>query len=121
MTNDENWFEWSSQTLEAAVNFGQVAINPIIFAEISVGFSSMDEVVKLLAPTILLIEHIPFEAAFLAGKCHSEYRKRGGVRTSPLPDFFIGAHASVAGYTLITRDAARYRTYFPNLKVVAPE
>lgn len=99
---------------------GVVAINPIIYAEVSVGFAHIEELEAALPVLSFHRLALPWEAAFLAGKCFVSYRKRGGSRLSPLPDFYIGAHASVSGMTLLTRDAARYRTYFPKLKLIAP-
>lgn len=93
-------------------------INPIIYAEASVRFTRMDDFEEALPAADR--EPIPYEAAFVAGKAYLEYRRRGGMRRSPLPDFFIGAHAAVRGYELLTRDPARYRSYFPRLKLIAP-
>ena len=95
-------------------------VNPLIYAEISVGFDSIEAVEDVLPPTLLAREPLPYEAAFLAGKAFARYRQRGGTRHSPLPDFYIGAHAAVSGYRLITRDARRYREYFPRLELIAP-
>ena len=97
-----------------------LAINPIIYAEVSIGFVRIEEVDAALSPSTFHRLALPWEAAFLAGKCFLAYRKRRGGRVSPLPDFYIGAHASVSGMTLLTRDAARYRTCFPKLKLIAP-
>lgn len=121
LSRDQRWAGWSSGALTAATNRFRLVINPIVFAEVSVRYSSMEEVDTILPPDLYGRESVPYEAAFLAGKCHLEYRKRGGSRLSPLPDFFIGAHAAVAGYQLLTRDAARYRTYFPKLSLIAPD
>jgi predicted nucleic acid-binding protein len=118
-TGDPAWSDWSSQALRDAADNNRVAINPIIFAEISVRFSRIEDADAAL-PSILERESIPYEAAFLAGKVYSTYRRRSGNKTTPLPDFFIGAHAAVSGYELLTRDAARFRTYFPSLKIIAP-
>jgi len=95
-------------------------INPIIYAELSIRYSRIEELNAALPKTLLEREALPYEAAFLAGKAFLIYRRRSGARLSPLPDFFIGAHASIAGYSLLTRDAARYRTYFPKLLLIAP-
>lgn len=121
LSRDQRWAGWSSGALTAATNRFRLVINPIVFAEVSVRYSSMEEVDTILPPDLYGRESVPYEAAFLAGKFHLEYRKRGGSRLSPLPDFFIGAHAAVAGYQLLTRDAARYRTYFPKLSLIAPD
>jgi predicted nucleic acid-binding protein len=121
LSEDPRWVGWSTRALTAAANRFRLVINPIVFAEVSVRYSSMEEVDTVLLPDLYGRESVPYEAAFLAGKCHLEYRKRGGSRLSPLPDFFIGAHAAVAGHQLLTRDAARYRTYFPKLSLIAPD
>ncbi len=114
------WFSWSRDALRIAAERSNLVINPVIYAEISVGYDGI-EMVDALLPPFLQREPISFEAAFLAGKAYQIYRRRGGPRRSPLPDFFIGAHAAVAGYEILTRDAARYRTYFPGLKITAPD
>jgi predicted nucleic acid-binding protein len=114
------WKAWSETALQAAASLARLAINPVIFAEVSVRYSRIEDLDAALASSLFDREPLPYEAAFLAGKAFIEYRRRGGARTSPLPDFFIGAHAAVAGYRLLTRDAARYRTYFPRLDLIAP-
>lgn len=119
LTGDPRWADWSATTLSALADRERVVINPIIFAEVSVGYSRIEDVDDALPPT-LDREPLPYEAAFVAGKAFRTYRRRGGERSSPLPDFFIGAHALVAGYRLLTRDARRYRTYFPALDLIAP-
>lgn len=120
MSLDPLWFEWSSKTLETYADSSRLIINPVIYGEVSIRYSKIEELESALPANLIEREPIPFEAAFLAGKCFLEYRKRGGAKGSTLPDFLIGAHAAVAGYRLITRDAARYRTYFPKLEVIAP-
>jgi predicted nucleic acid-binding protein len=95
-------------------------INALIYAEVSVGFGSTEAVEEALPPDLYRREALPYEAAFLAGKAFLAYRRRGGARTSPLPDFYIGAHAAVSGYRLLTRDATRYRTYFPTVELISP-
>lgn len=120
LTNDPDWAPWSMETLAEQADRDLLAINPIVYAEVSIGFERIEELDAALPSTAFHRLPLPWDAAFLAGKCFVAYRKRGGSRTSPLPDFFIGAHASVAGMTLLTRDAARYRTYFPKLRLVAP-
>lgn len=120
LTADSRWSSWSMKTLAEQADRDLLAINPIIYAEVSVGFVRIEEIdTALPAPTFHRLA-LPWEAAFLAGKCFLAYRKRGGVRSSPLPDFYIGAHASVSGMKLLTRDAACYRTYFPKLGLIAP-
>ena len=120
LTEDGQWLDWSSSMLEAAANSGPLLINPIIYAEISIGYDKVEEVEQALPPDLYRREPLPYEAAFLAGKCYRNYRKRGGARRSPLPDFYVGAHAAIAGYRLLTRDARRYRTYFPTVQLIAP-
>ncbi len=120
MTEDAAWFEWSAAAIERAADSARLVINPIIYAEVSTRCSRIEDLDETLPNAMFYREAIPFEAAFLAGKCFADYRRRGGTKTSPLPDFFIGAHAAVLGYRLITRDATRYRTYFPRLALIAP-
>ncbi len=120
LEEDPYWFEWSSTQLQKAADRCTLIINPIIYAEISVGFHRIEELEEALPLDYFQRRPIPWEAAFLAGKCFIRYRKFGGTKRSPLPDFFIGAHAAISGLTLLTRDAARYRTYFPSLKLITP-
>ncbi len=120
MSEDPNWCEWSSTTLANIANSSRLIINPVIFAEVSIRFGTIEELDESLPKSLIEREPIPFEAAFLAGKCFREYRRRGGTRTSTLPDFFIGAHAAVAGYRLLTRDSARYCSFFPRLDLITP-
>jgi predicted nucleic acid-binding protein len=96
------------------------AINPLIYAEVSIPYPSLEELDADLNRLVLARLDLPWEAAFLAGRAFQAYKRRGGLRTSPMPDFYIGAHAVVSGLTLLTRDAKRYRTYFPNLEIIAP-
>lgn len=119
-TEDPRWAQWSGDALAAAANTGQLVINPIIFAEVSIGFPTIEELDDALPPEVYLRAGLPYEAAFLAGQAFLGYRQRGGAKTTPLRDFYIGAHAAIAGYRLLTRDAARYRTYFPTVALVAP-
>jgi len=120
MTEDPQWCTWSMDAMAAQADRDVLAINPIIFAEVSVGFARIEDLEAALPVPSFHRLPLPWQAAFLAGKCFTSYRKRGGLRSSPLPDFYIGAHASVSRMTLLTRDAARYRTYFPRLKLIAP-
>ena len=115
---DSLWHDWSEDQLRRYRHEG-LAINQVIYAEASVGFRSMDEFNARLGQFIVRLE-LPWEAAFAAGKAFLAYRQRGGIRTSPLPDFYIGAHAQVSGLKLLTRDARRYRSYFPDIEIVAP-
>lgn len=120
MTEDAQWFDWSSRAILRAAERRLLVINPIIYAEVSIAFDRMEDLDAALPPTMVQCRPLPLAAAFLAGKCFLQYRRRGGQRPSTLPDFFIGAHAAVEAMTLITRDAARYRTYFPKLKLISP-
>lgn len=119
-TEDSNWFDWSSNALAQCANNNQVAINPIIYAEISVRYNRLEDLEEALPSSFFQRVSLPWEAGFLAGKCFLRYKQNGGVRRSPLPDFYIGAHAVISKMTILTRDASRYRTYFPNLKIIAP-
>jgi hypothetical protein len=119
-TRDAKWESWSSGALERAANEAVLVINPIIYAEVSIGFNRVEDLEQALPPDLYRRDALPYEAAFLAGKCFLAYRRRKGTRTSPLPDFYIGAHAAVAGFRLLTRDATRYRTYFPKLELIEP-
>ena len=120
LNEDSEWEDWAATMIAAAADAGVVAINPIIYAEVSVRFDGIEEVDNALPPEYFVRAALPWEAAFLAGKAFQQYRRRGGVRRSPLPDFFIGAHAAVAGLTLLTRDPKRYRPYFPKLRMISP-
>jgi predicted nucleic acid-binding protein len=120
VTNDSDWVAWSVRELNDARRDGGVAINPIVYAEISVGYARIEECDEAFPESQLERLPLPWDAAFLAGKVFHAYRKAGGSSLSPLPDFYIGAHAAVTGMRLLTRDATRYRTYFPTLQLVAP-
>ena len=119
-TEDPTWFEWSARALARAADRSVLVVNPIVFAEVSVAFDRVEDLEEALPPEIYRRDPLPYEAAFLAGKSFLAYRRRGGRRPVPLPDFYIGAHAAVAGHQLLTRDAARYRTYLPRLTLIAP-
>ncbi len=119
-TADPVWSDWSSNTLERTADQAVLIINPLVYAEVSVGFPTIEALEAALPVDLYRREDLPYEAAFLAGKCFIRYRRDGGSRRSPLPDFYIGAHAAVAGYRLLTRDTTRYRTYFPTLQIIAP-
>ncbi|MGC2191212.1 MAG: type II toxin-antitoxin system VapC family toxin [Candidatus Dormiibacterota bacterium] len=120
LTDDPQWAGWSEQAVARARDAGRLAINPIVYAEVSAGFDTIEDLDDAVAVSDFEREPLPYEAGFLAGKVFLAYRKRGGQRRSPLPDFYIGAHAAVRGYQLLTRDVARYRTYFPSLVLVSP-
>ncbi|TWJ19901.1 type II toxin-antitoxin system VapC family toxin [Geobacter argillaceus] len=120
LEDDPTWGEWSAARLAEEAERLPLIINPVIYAEVSIGFARIEELEEILSMVLFVRQQIPWEAAFLAGKCFVRYRRQGGIRNSPLPDFFIGAHAAVAGLTLLTRDVARYRTYFPTVRLIAP-
>jgi len=121
LTEDPAHFEWSSRSLQECAQDHILVINPIIYAEVSIGFDRIEDLDAALPERMVERRPIPLAAAFLAGKCFRKYRERGGQRQSTLPDFFIGAHAAVEKMTLLTRDASRYRTYFPKLRLLSPE
>lgn len=119
-TEDETWGAWSAEALTRTAEIAPLAINPIIYAEVSIRYQTVEELEEVLPASSFRREPIPYEAAFLAGKAFLGYRRAGGRRPTPLPDFFIGAHAAVVGYRLLTRDPSRYRTYFPRVELITP-
>lgn len=119
--DDAKWAQWSLARLETAALNQALLINAVIYAELSIAFRRIEELEAMLARGGFRIEAIPREALFLAGKVFLQYRRRGGAKSGVLPDFFIGAHAAVARIPLLTRDAARYRSYFPTVELIAPE
>ena len=118
--DDPQWANWSISQMRAQASIHQLAINPVIYAEISLSFSTLEALDSVVATLALELRQIPRPALFLAAKAYAKYRKRGGTRLQVLPDFFIGAHAAVERWPLLTRDASRFRTYFPTLEVLAP-
>jgi predicted nucleic acid-binding protein len=120
VTDDAEWGDWSASMLFDAAHAGHLVINPLIYAEVSCGFAAIEDLDDAIPPEYFTREPLPWPAAFLAAKAFLTYRRRGGSRSAPLPDFYIGAHAAVAGYTLLTRDPDRYTAYFPKLRIVAP-
>ena len=120
VTEDPEWQDWSASALADAASGGRLIINPIVYAEVAAGFERLEDLEDVLPHEYYERQPLPWEAAWLAGRCFVKYRRRGGQRWSPLPDFYIGAHALVAGLTLLTRDAGRYRNYFPKLRVICP-
>jgi predicted nucleic acid-binding protein len=118
--NDPHWADWSERALAECADRTTLVIVPLVYAEVSVGFKTIEALDAALPAALYSREALAWEAAFLAGKCFVAYRRKGGIRNSPLPDFYIGAHAAVTGLAVLTRDAARYRTYFPKLEVFAP-
>jgi predicted nucleic acid-binding protein len=119
--DDPVWADWSESALSDYAVRTTLFINPVIYSEISIGFEKIEELEAALAKSGLQMLDIPKEALFLAGKAFLNYRKHKGEKRSPLPDFFIGAHAAVSGLELITRDKNRYQTYFPTVRIIAPE
>jgi predicted nucleic acid-binding protein len=119
-TSDPTWAEWSAMALETVANESVLAINALIYAEVSIGYRRVEELEQAIPSTMFRREPLPYEAAFLAGKVFLQYRRRGGVRGSPLPDFYIGAHAAVSDFRILTRDPRRYRTYFPTVDLIVP-
>ncbi len=117
---DPKWFEWSAKQLAPLIDERRAVINPVIYAEIATNFTSIETLNAVLAEYGPAREPLPWHAAFAAAQAFKMYRKRGGAKRSPLPDFYIGAHASLEGHTLLTRDPARYREYFPRLRMVTP-
>ena len=118
--DDARWSNWSQQRLEAASRRYTLLINPVVYAELSIAYLRIEELEAMLVRGGFRVEAIPREALFLAGKAFRQYRQRSGAKTGVLPDFFIGAHAAVAGIPLLTRDTGRYRTYFPKLALISP-
>jgi predicted nucleic acid-binding protein len=119
-TNDPNWGEWSARALAEVAEHASLIINPIVYAEVSIGYSAIEALDAAIPAALYRREALPGEAGFLAGKCFVRYRRRGGQRQSPLPDFYIGAHAAIGRLALLTRDAARYRSYFPGVEIISP-
>lgn len=120
-TNDPVWSSWSADQLRRIGQGGRMVINPIIYAELSVSHSRIEQLDALLPQDVFHREDLPWQAAFLAGKAYLGYRRKGGERRSPLPDFYIGAHAAIRGYRLLTRDRGRYATYFPTVDLISPQ
>lgn len=120
LTADRTWAPWSGRALANAADSGRLVINPIVYAEISTGFDRIEDLDSAVPPADFEREPLPWESGFVAGKAFLAYRKAGGERRSPMPDFYIGAHAAVRGYRLLTRDSPRYRTYFPSVDLLAP-
>jgi predicted nucleic acid-binding protein len=120
MTEDPRWFAWSSETLARCADNSSLVINPIVYAEISIRFKAIEDQEDALPNSMIERRDIPWAATFLAGKCFMKYRRAGGKKTAPLPEFFIGAHAAVEKMDLLTRDPSRYRTYFPTVRLITP-
>ena len=120
LTEDPEWFDWSASMLARQAEAGRLVINPLVYSEVSLRFDRIEDLDDSLRTDYLIREPLPWEAAFLAARAFIKYKRRGGARRHPLPDFYIGAHAAVTGYSLLTRDPRRYRTYFPKLRVMSP-
>ena len=120
LQDDPQWADWSIGQLRAQAQIHELVINPVVYAELSLSFATLETLDAVVAKMELTLHEIPRPALFLAGKAFAQYRRRGGGRAQVLPDFFIGAHAAVQGWSLLTRDAGRFRTYFPSLRVLAP-
>jgi predicted nucleic acid-binding protein len=121
LTDDPAWRQWSEEKLLAASETDELAINPVIYAELSPAYSTERELERALHGWTLHRLGLPYEAGFVAGQAFLRYRRKGGIRRSPLPDFYIGAHAQTGRMTLLTRDSTRYRSYFPQVRLIAPE
>ena len=119
-SGDPAWRDWSRAALRKAADTDEIAINPIIYAEIASGFATIGALDAALGSEVFRRLALPYEAGFIAGRAFVEYRRRGGARTSPLPDFYIGAHAAIAGLRLLTRDPRRYAGYFPGVQLISP-
>lgn len=120
VTEDSDWMSWSSEQLEVLAESDILVINPIIYAEVSLNFDTIEALDNALPEGFFRRLHLPWEAAFLAAKCFVKYRRGGGNKRAPLPDFYIGAHAAISGYSLISRDKGRYQTYFPTVNLICP-
>lgn len=119
-TEDPQWYAWSATALASAARTAPALINPLIYAEVSANYDTIEELDDALPKRLFRRTPLPYAAGFVAARAFLSYRSRGGARRSPLPDFYIGAHAAVDRLTLVTRDARRYRTYFPNVAMIAP-
>ncbi|MGE0387492.1 MAG: type II toxin-antitoxin system VapC family toxin [Gammaproteobacteria bacterium] len=120
VTEDPKWYDWSAGELEDLAESHTLVINPIIYSEVSIGFGRIEDLDRALPREFFRRDPLPWEAGFLAGKCFVKYRHLGGERHSPLPDFYIGAHAAIVGIALLTRDTKRYKIYFPKLALISP-
>ena len=120
ITEDHEWLDWSASALARAADRSPLVINPIVYAEVAARFARIEDLEEALPADYYQRRPLPWDAAFLAGQCFVRYRRRDGARRSPMPDFYIGAHAAIEDMTLLTRDARRYRSCFPTLRIVAP-
>jgi predicted nucleic acid-binding protein len=120
VTEDADWLDWSASMLERAAESGRLVINPLVYAEVSAAFETIEALDDALPAEYYTREALPWEAAFLAARAFVKYRRKGGAKSAPLPDFYIGAHAAIRRHVLLTRDARRYRTCFPTVKIISP-
>lgn len=121
LEDDPEWADWSVRQLRAQAKINRLLINPIIYSELSLTFSTVEALDQTITDLGLTVIEIPRPALFLAGKAFVRYRRQGGIKSNVLGDFFIGAHAAVAGYPILTRDTRRYASYFPGVSLIAPE
>lgn len=121
VTEDPRWYGWSAERLAGLADTADLVINPLIYSEVSVGFDTLEALDQALSTRWFRREPLPWAAGFLAGTCFQQYRRAGGTRRSPLPDFHIGAHAAIMEMRLLTRDARRYRSYLPQLEIISPD
>lgn len=119
-TSDRTWLEWSEGQLRSAAAQGTILINPVIYAELAPAFATQSDLDRWLDPTVFDRLPLPYAAGWLAAQAFAKYRRTGGAKRSPLPDFYIGAHAEASGLTLVTRDPTRYKTYFPTVALITP-
>jgi predicted nucleic acid-binding protein len=120
LQNDPQWADWSIGQLRAQAQLHELVVNPVVYAELSLSFSTFEALDRVVATMELSMHQVPQPALFLAAKAYLQYRRRGGGKAQVRPELFIGAHAAVEGWPLLTRDASRFRTYFPSLEVIAP-
>lgn len=120
-TEDPSWYDWSSSVLTAMARTTTLCINPLIYAEVSVGYSRIEDLEDSIPASAFYRAALPYTAGFLASKAFLAYRRGGGTRVTPLPDFYIGAHAAVENLRLLTRDCRRYRSYFPTVELICPD
>lgn len=121
LTDDETWADWSGDVFCRCADYATLVIDTTVYSELAVRYDTVEALEQMIDAADLMREHTPWSAAYLAGKAFAEYRRRGGTKRSPLPDFYIGAHAAVTGMRLLTRDPGRYRAYFPTVELIAPE
>lgn len=121
LTDDSTWADWSDRAMRTASDTGGLVINPIVYAEVAAGFDTIEDLDEVLPGEVFRREALPYHAGFLASRALLRYRAKGGTKNSPLSDFYIGAHAAVNGYRLLTRDVARFRTYYPSVRLVTPD